>query len=71
MPLREIAAAASDRVVLVIADSAQWTVSPVAVVVLLIRSTIIRWLVSGRPRQFMVICENSRCSILFLCWCRG
>jgi hypothetical protein len=23
------------------------------------------WLVSGRPRQFRVIWENSRCSILF------
>jgi hypothetical protein len=23
------------------------------------------WLVSGRPRQFMVIWENSRCSTLF------
>ena len=23
------------------------------------------WLVSGRPRQFMVMWENSRCSILF------
>ena len=38
---------------------------PVVVVVLPIRSTIIRWLFSGRPRQFMVIWENSRCSILF------
>jgi hypothetical protein len=23
------------------------------------------WLVSGRPRQFIVMWENSRCSILF------
>ena len=23
------------------------------------------WLIKGRPRQFMVICENSLCSILF------
>ena len=43
----------------------QWTVRPVAVVVAPIRSTIIWWLFSGRPRQFMVIWENSRCSILF------
>ena len=27
--------------------------------------TMTSWLVSGRPRQFMVIAENSRCSILF------
>lgn len=27
--------------------------------------TTTSWLVSGRPRQFMVIWENSRCSILF------
>src|SRR5882757_4825432 len=26
---------------------------------------MIWWLVRGRPRQFMVIWENSRCSILF------
>ena len=26
---------------------------------------ITSWLVSGRPRQFMVMAENSRCSILF------
>ena len=27
--------------------------------------TMTWWLVRGRPRQFMVMCENSRCSILF------
>src|ERR1035437_4372250 len=41
------------------------TLIPVVVVVLAIRSTMTWWLVSGRPRQFKVIWENSRCSILF------
>ena len=41
------------------------TVRPVVVVVAPIRSTMIWWLVRGRPRQFRVIWENSRCSILF------
>ena len=27
--------------------------------------TMTSWLVSGRPRQFMVMWENSRCSTLF------
>src|SRR5713226_1187559 len=27
--------------------------------------TTTSWLTSGRPRQFMVMCEKSRCSILF------
>ena len=27
--------------------------------------TTTSWLVSGRPRQFIVMWENSRCSILF------
>jgi hypothetical protein len=27
--------------------------------------TTTSWLVSGLPRQLMVMCENSRCSILF------
>jgi hypothetical protein len=43
----------------------QWTVSPVVVVVLLIRSMMVWWVVSGRPRQFMVIWENNRCSIRY------
>ena len=29
--------------------------------------TTTSWLVSGLPRQFMVMCENSRCSSLFHC----
>jgi hypothetical protein len=29
--------------------------------------TTTSWPVNGRPRQFIVICENSRCSILFHC----
>jgi hypothetical protein len=28
-------------------------------------ATMTSWLVSGRPRQFIVMWENSRCSILF------
>jgi hypothetical protein len=35
------------------------------VVVAAISSTMTSWLVSGRPRQFMLMCENSRCSISF------
>ena len=41
----------------------QSTRRPVAVVVLLIRSTMTWWVRSGLPRQFKVIW--SRCSILF------
>ena len=36
-----------------------------AVVVLLIRSTMTWWVLRGPLRQFMVIWENRRCSILF------
>ena len=43
----------------------QRTVSPVAVVVLLMRLTMTWWVFSGRPRQFMVIWLKSLCSILF------
>jgi hypothetical protein len=43
----------------------QWTVSPVVVAVLLIRSTMTWWVERARPRQLRVIWENSRCSILF------
>jgi hypothetical protein len=46
-------------------SSSARTVSPVVVLVAPIRSTMIWWLVSGRPRQLRVIWENSRCSILF------
>src|SRR5438270_4470702 len=38
---------------------------PVLVVVLPIRSTTTAWLTSGRPRQFSVMWQNRRCSILF------
>ena len=41
------------------------TVSPVAVVVAAMVLMMTSWLVSGRPRQFRVIWENSRCPILF------
>jgi hypothetical protein len=37
----------------------------VRVVVAPISSTITSWLVSGRPRQFVEIALNSRCSIRF------
>jgi hypothetical protein len=46
-------------------SSSAATVSPVRVRVAVIVATTTSWLVSGRPRQFMVIWENSRCSILF------
>jgi len=36
----------------------QHSVSPVAVVVALMRSTMTWWVLSGRPRQFMAIWEN-------------
>ncbi|MGW7261609.1 hypothetical protein [Streptomyces sp. NPDC054834] len=38
------------------------TRSPVLVVVAAMDWTMTSWLVSGRPRQFMVMCEKSRCS---------
>ncbi len=38
---------------------------PLLVRVAAIVWTTTSWLVRGRPRQFMVMCENSRCSILF------
>ncbi len=46
-------------------SSSAVTVSPVAVVVAEISSTMAWWLVSGRPRQLRVIWANSRCSTLF------
>ena len=46
-------------------SSAACTRSPVRVVVAAMVWTMTSWLVSGRPRQFMVMWENSRCSILF------
>ena len=46
-------------------SSSASTRSPVRVRVEAIVATTTSWLVSGRPRQFIVIWENSRCSILF------
>jgi len=40
-------------------------VSPVRVAVEPMVLTTTSWLVSGRPRQLVLIRENSRCSILF------
>ena len=39
------------------------TVSPVRVVVAAMVLTTTSWLVRGRPRQFIEMWENSRCSI--------
>ena len=44
-------------------SSSARTVSPVPVVVEAIAATMTSWLVRGLPRQFMVMWENSRCSI--------
>ena len=44
-------------------SSSALTVSPVRVVVAAIVCTMTSWLVSGRPRQFIEMWENSRCSI--------
>jgi hypothetical protein len=41
------------------------TVRPVRVVVAAIVCTMTSWLVSGLPRQFIEMCENSLCSIMF------
>ena len=46
-------------------SSAARTGSPVRVVVAAMVCTMTSWLVSGRPRQFIVMWENSRCSTLF------
>jgi hypothetical protein len=46
-------------------SSSACTRSPVRVRVAAMVATTTSWLVNGRPRQFMVIWENSRCSILF------
>src|ERR1700677_625067 len=46
-------------------SSSQRTVRPVLVVVAAINSTTASRLVRGRPRQFCVIGQNRRCSILF------
>jgi hypothetical protein len=44
-------------------SSSVWTFSLVRVVVAAMVCTITSWLVKGRPRQFMEMWENSRCSI--------
>src|SRR5712691_9793277 len=41
------------------------TLRPVVVVVAAMRLTMTRWLTSGFPRQFWLMKEKSRCSILF------
>jgi hypothetical protein len=41
------------------------TLRPVLVVVLAIRFTTTSWLARGRPRQFIEMAENSRCSMRF------
>ncbi len=46
-------------------SSSASTRSPVRVRVEAMVWTTTWWLVSGRPRQFIVMSENSRCSILF------
>src|SRR6516225_6542848 len=46
-------------------STSAWTRSPARVVVAAIRFTITWWLTSGLPRQFWLMKENSRCSILF------
>src|SRR5512135_3020243 len=46
-------------------SNSQATFSPVSVVVAAIGLTITSWLTSGRPRQFWLMNEKSRCSILF------
>jgi hypothetical protein len=46
-------------------SSSAWTRSPERVRVAAMLLTTTSWLVSGLPRQFIVIWENSRCSILF------
>src|SRR5262249_29230830 len=46
-------------------SSALFTSSPVLEVVAAIRLMITSWLTSGFPRQFWLMNENRRCSILF------
>src|SRR4051812_3373651 len=46
-------------------SSSQATFSPVSVVVAEIRLTTTSWLTNGLPRQFWLMNEKSRCSILF------
>lgn len=53
----------ADRVVAGIEFGAY--VSPVRVRTAAIVETTTSWLLGGRPRWFIVMCEKSRCSILF------
>src|SRR5579864_8442981 len=46
-------------------SSLLFTARPAAVVVAAIRLMMTSWLISGLPRQFWLMNENSRCSILF------
>jgi hypothetical protein len=46
-------------------SSSAWIRNPCLVLVAPISSVTASWLVSGRPRQFMLMCANIRCSILF------
>jgi hypothetical protein len=46
-------------------SSSACTRNPARVVVAAMVLTMTWWLVSGRPRQFIVMWLNSRCSILF------
>ena len=46
-------------------SSSACTVSPVVLVTALRVSMMTSWDSRGRPRQFRLIAENSRCSILF------
>jgi hypothetical protein len=46
-------------------SSSAVTVKPVLVVVAAMVLMMTSWLVSGRPRQFLEMKLNSRCSILF------
>src|SRR5262245_57859156 len=46
-------------------SKSQATFRPVSVLVAAIRLTTTSWLTSGRPRQFWLMNEKSRCSILF------
>jgi hypothetical protein len=54
-----------DALGVVAVPSSACTVSSVREVVAAMVLTMTSWLSSGRPRQFIEMCENSRCSILF------
>src|SRR5664280_2303607 len=46
-------------------SASAWTLSPPRLVVAPMSSTTTSWLLNGRPRQFIVMCANRRCSIRF------